>query len=374
MKKIRPILGRFIPTMQPTYASYEELMQAHGGRTYAEIKHDGYRVQVHKGRKRLKIFTRNGNELNYPCYPEIVQIAKQLPVCIIDAELVGEGSTHKEVYDNVKSRFRRPNIKEATINKYLESGIIDDTPLSLRLFDTLRFERKGLLDLPFTERTSYTDSFDIPGLVPVDHQLVRGVEDLEAVIEDTFKQKHEGLVCKNPDSLYHPGGNGIDWVKYKRSESLDLVIVGFYLGGSSELPFTSVLCATYNPDKGQYETLGKIGATRNGLAKEIQAAVKGKTSRRAPKNVAFSEKLSRDAYANHVPTMYIDPNSSVVLEVSAMNLYRSDNWQTCGLDQGKAFSMRIGYAKQLRPDKSPQQATTTPTIWKLYNLQKGEAE
>lgn len=374
MNKIRPILGRFVPTMQPTYATYEELMKAHGGRTYAEIKHDGYRIQVHKGRKRLKIFTRNGNELNYPCYPEITEIAKQLPVCIIDAEMVGEGNHHKEVYDNVKSRFRRPNIKEATMDRYIESGIIQSTPLSLRLFDTLRFERKGLLDLPFAERSAYTDSFDVHGLTPVDHSLVHGEENLENVVGNAFRQGHEGMVCKNPDSLYHPGGNGIDWVKFKRSESLDLVIVGFYMNESGNAPFTSVLCATYNPKTNQYETLGKIGATRNGIANEIYAAVKGKTSNKAPKNVTFSEKLSRESYRNHVPAMYINPEQSIVLEVSAMNLYRADNWQTCGLEDSKAFSMRIGYAKQLRQDKSSRQATTTDIVWKLYDLQKGGSE
>jgi hypothetical protein len=64
----------------------------------------------------------------------------------------------------------------------------------------------------------------------------------------------------------------------------------------------------------------------------------------------------------------------VVLEVKALNLDFSDNWQSCGMKDGKAFSMRIGYAHRLRPDKSPRQATATSVIRKLYSLQKRKGE
>lgn len=368
-----PRLGEFIPTMQPSYATVDELMDAHDGRTWAEIKHDGYRIQVHRGRRLLKMFTRNGNELNYQCYPDLVEIASRLPTCIIDAEMVAEGNSHKDVFDRVKRRFRKQGIKQETIDKYLASGIVDDIPLHLSIFDTLRFERKGLLHLPFDERMSYTEAFGAPDILPVDGEMVWGSEDLESLISDVTGRGEEGLVCKNPDSPYLPGSDRIDWVKFKRSETLDLVIVGFYQNGNyvRELPFTSVLVAAYNEDAAVYETMGKIGVTRDALALDIHDQVRECTTEARPDKVVFSEKLDRPSYSMHVPDFYIDPEQSVVLEVKAMNLNFNRNWQTCGRKGDRAFSMRIGYASQLRPDKTPRQSTTTDIVRKLYEIQEG---
>jgi ATP-dependent DNA ligase len=366
-----PRLGVFIPTMQPTYADYDEVMRAHNGRTLVGIKHDGYRVQVHKGNKRLWIFTRNGNELNYDCYPDIVSFAERLPVCIIDAEMVGEGRNHKAVYDCVKSRFRRPGIRQDTVDEYLESGMVERSPLSLRVFDTLRFRRRTLLGRCLEEREEYTMCFDLPGIVPVEQKVAQTSAELESLVEGSFSECEEGVVCRDPCSVYRPGSSSIDWVKFKRSETLDLVVVGFYTSSRVGLPFTSVLCATYDSKSGRYQTLGKVAVARKGISEEIFENTRGNMSRHASVDVCFSGKLERGAYSHHVPDAYIDPELSVVLEVKTMNIYRSENWQTCGLENGKAFSMRIGYANQLRLDKRPRQCTTTDAVWKLYALQEG---
>jgi hypothetical protein len=50
----------------------------------------------------------------------------------------------------------------------------------------------------------------------------------------------------------------------------------------------------------------------------------------------------------------------------------TQNNQTCGRNDTKAYSLRIAYAKDLREDKKPLQATTTQDVAKLYSLQKGE--
>jgi len=356
--------------MQPSYASIDDTMEAHQGRTWAEIKYDGYRVQVHRGKKTLKIFTRNGNELNYACYPDVTEIAETLPVCILDAELVSHSTNHKTTFDNVKKRFRRPGLKSESVEKYLDSGIVSEVPLSLRVFDVMRFERKGLLHLPFDERTEYTEMFNIKGLTPVDHARITDRDMLEAYIESAFESGQEGVVCKDPRSVYRPGSRTLDWVKFKRSETLDLVVVGFYENEDlPDMPFTSVLVAAYNDSTGKYETLGKVGTTREEFAKDIHEKTKDNTSDAPSRYVELSEKLSRESYARHVPQKYIDPEKSVVLEVKAMNLNYNENWQTCGEQDGKAFSMRIGWVNQLRPDKSPKQATTTETIRTLYELQ-----
>jgi ATP-dependent DNA ligase len=359
--------------MKPLYATYEQVMQEHKGRTFAEIKHDGYRIQIHKSDSGLKMFTGDGKEYNYQCYPEIVAAAERLPVCILEAELVGEGKNHKEVFDKVKKRFRRGGVSQKSIDKYLESGVIDEMPLHLKVFDTLRFEKKGLLYTPLEERRGYTERFDSKGISPADLAIVTSAADLSDLVDWTIKSGHEGRVCKNPTSFYDPGSANTNWVKFKRSEPLDLVVVGIYKNAeyATDLPFSSVLCAAYNDQTQRYETIGKIGVTRNGIAREINEEIAHRIRSERPSNVAFSEKLDRDAFAKYVPTAYVDPEQSVVLEVKAMNLNFADNWHTCGAKDGKAFSMRIGFANQIRYDKAPNMSTKTRAIRSLYQIQEG---
>lgn len=58
-----------------------------------EIKHDGYRVQVHVAGGAVCIYTRNGLVWNdtFPPLPEVSAELAELPNCIIDAELCALG-------------------------------------------------------------------------------------------------------------------------------------------------------------------------------------------------------------------------------------------------------------------------------------------
>lgn len=374
-KKELPLLGQFIPVMKPLYASTSELMETHGGQTYAEIKHDGYRIQIHKTKRKATLFTGRGNEYNYNCYPDVVEIVSNLPNGIFEAELVGEGSSHKQVFDNMKKRFRREGISDKSVEKYIDSGVVDQVPLSLRLFDTIRFERKNLLYAPIEKRREYTEKIDEKGIDIIEQQTVTGEDALSDLIKQTFDAREEGLVCKKPGSLYRPGKAHNDWVKFKRSETLDLVVVGLYANRdtSSEMPYTTALCATYNDSESRYETIGKVGLSRNGRGREVMNEISEKLSERRPSNVKFSEKLDTEANNRHVPDVYVNPEQSIVLEIKAMNINYANNWQSCGDSDGKAYSLRIGFVEELRHDKSPKMATKTSAVAKLYELQEGGA-
>jgi DNA ligase-1 len=370
-KQYSPVIGTFIPTMQPGYYTPEEVMEAHKQTTQADIKYDGYRTQIHKKGSQFKIFTRNGNELEYECYPEITEIVKKLPSGIIEAELLGQGKTHKETFDNIKKRFRKPGLSEVSKDKYFESGIIKSTPLQLRVFDVLQFEGKNYMDLPLHERRRKIETFEEYGILPAETTLITSEEELLKVLEDTFAKRLEGRVCKDPQSKYIPDNNkSIEWVKFKRSESLDLVVVGTYNEPSynTQIPCTSVLCAAYNRETKEFETLGKIGVTRNGLINKLYPMIEKKLTIEIPENLSITEKL----IAQTKPVKYVNPLESIVLEINAMNIDFTQNNQACGREHSKAYSLRIAYAKEIREDKKPIQATTTQDIIKLYQMQKGE--
>jgi ATP-dependent DNA ligase len=364
-------LGKFIEPQKPGYATPEEMMAAHGGVTSAEKKYDGYRLQVHKSKDgRFWIFTSSGNSIELQCFPELVVIAKRLPQCIIEAELVADGKSHKEVFDKVKHRFRKSGLSGSALQKYMDSGIISKSPVSIRVFDTLMFEDKKLISEPQQVRRYYTERFDSIRIQPSQMNCISSVEALVSLISETVKNREEGLVCKNPHGLYTPGGRTLDWVKFKRFETLDLVVVGFYPENDHGLPFGSVLCAVYDDDIKKYTTIGKISVIRNKLANEIYPYVQGRMTRNVPGGELFISPKS----SKFLPELFINPEDSVVLEVRAMNIEHNDsNWQSCGLalsPDRKSFSLRIAYAMQIRLDKKPRQATSTEQIKKLFELQE----
>lgn len=362
-------IGTFVPTMQPVVGTTQEVIQAHGT-TFADVKYDGYRVQVHRNSK-VKLFTRSGQELNYACYPDIVSLVKHMPEGIFDAEMVGEGNSSKETFHHVQQRFRKPDMGVESVERYIASGIIQEVPLSLRLFDVLQFEKKNAIPLALSERRTLVERISEKGIEPAETQQVGSVEELENVLAATFMQGKEGRVCKDPASVYRSGKHGLDWIKLKRSEPLDLVVVGTYETKLCEngLPFTAVLGATYNDRTGLYEPLSKVVVTKKGFADELNKAIRPYLSKERPGSVVFSERLGQKSYASKVPTQFIDPEKSVVLEVSALNINFVDTWHSCGREGNKAYSLRMAAPVQVRYDKTPKQATSTSSIAKLYKLQ-----
>ena len=99
---------------------YADIIKRHGGSTLAEIKYDGYRVQVHKG-KELSLFTRNLNTLNARVFPDVTKNLENLPAGIYDGELVGHG-TSIEGFNAVKKRVRSE----------LDNSLVEHFPLDIR--------------------------------------------------------------------------------------------------------------------------------------------------------------------------------------------------------------------------------------------------
>src|SRR5205823_10467992 len=71
-----------------------------------EIKHDGFRVIARKDAKRVRLYSRPGNDLTYR-FPLIVEAlsALRLRSCIIDGEAVSCGADGIASFDRI--RYRR---------------------------------------------------------------------------------------------------------------------------------------------------------------------------------------------------------------------------------------------------------------------------
>jgi bifunctional non-homologous end joining protein LigD len=94
-----------------------------------EIKHDGYRVIARKNGKRVRLYSRPGNDLTYR-FPLIVEALAKLSSrsCIIDGEAVACGDDGIALFDRIRYRHH-----DADVFLYAFDLIELDTALRLPL-------------------------------------------------------------------------------------------------------------------------------------------------------------------------------------------------------------------------------------------------
>jgi hypothetical protein len=81
-----------------------------------EVKHDGFRVIARKNGKRVKLYSRPGNDLTWR-FPLIVEaVAKLRPAsCIIDGEAVACGEDGLSSFDRAKSGHCRASCRASRL-------------------------------------------------------------------------------------------------------------------------------------------------------------------------------------------------------------------------------------------------------------------
>ncbi|OGJ22203.1 hypothetical protein A3K73_06390 [Candidatus Pacearchaeota archaeon RBG_13_36_9] len=331
---------------------YSEIMKTHKGKSYVQIKSDGYRVQVHNNGD-LRMFTRGLNEFNPVAFPEVIQKLRNLPHGIFDGELVGL-EDGKRGFDAIKARKRES----------LDVDLVMQYPLQIKFFDVLNLEGKDLIQLPLYERRRVLENYF--GNVSEQWEISSPY-----ALEERYKQVTdglglEGLVCKNPNSEYLIGKKTKDWIKLKKFLTLDLVVLGVYQGEgkASKLPFAALLLGTKN--NGYYETITKVGIAKRDIIEYIQRKISSTYTKDIPKNVIISDAINKRSYSGKRPDRYVVPEKSAVVEVETMNVTCSDNWHSCGLKNGEAYSLRIPIVQKYREDKMPYDATTTQQIREIF--------
>ena len=77
----------------------------------------------------------------------------------------------------------------------------------------------------------------------LEHIKVSGWNNIEAVHDTYVSEGFEGVVIRNPDKPYKPGGRTNDMIKVKKYKSEDFKVIGYKLGlrGSEDMTFTCEL-------------------------------------------------------------------------------------------------------------------------------------
>ncbi|RYD89716.1 MAG: DNA ligase D, partial [Sphingobacteriales bacterium] len=136
-----------------------------------------------------------------------------------------------------------------------------DGALHYYLFDLLWLDGHSLTDLPLRERQSI-----LRAVVPSDHPFLRVSNVIEGAGAEAFEQARslhlEGVMAKDPDSIYTPGLRTPEWLKIKTEKSQELVIGGYTINEGTSKPFSALLLGIYEDGKLQYVTPVGTGFTR----------------------------------------------------------------------------------------------------------------
>jgi DNA ligase-1 len=354
------------PMLAERLSSPEEILEKLGGKCVAEYKYDGERLQAHKQGERVTLYSRRLENISSQ-YPDAVELFKKhvrAKEAILECECVAVDPDTGEMrpFQELMHRRRKYGIEKA----------IKDYPVSLFMFEALYVDGKDLTLEPYpTRRKTLERVVEKSDRTKVaDYMIAKNAVELEKFFLEAIENGCEGLVCKSigKDSVYQAGARGWLWIKYKRdyksemTDTVDLVVVGAFHGrGKRAGAYGALLLAAYNPQNDTFETVTKCGTgfTDEDLAKLPKILQRHIVQHKHPR---VNSTLQAD--------VWFEP--SVTIEVLGAEITLSPI-HTCALDsvrKGSGLAIRFPrFTGNYRPDKAPEDATTSGEILEMYRNQ-----
>lgn len=234
------------PMLAQTATGVSDALERLGGAAILETKLDGARVQIHRKRSEVSVFTRSLDDVTHRL-PEVVEATLALPATdlIADAEAIALRPDG------------RPQPFQVTAARFGRKTADDLEPLSVFIFDLLHVDGRDLLDLPTEERLAALDA-----VVPPDRRVERIVTADAAVaqqfLDRTLEAGHEGVMAKSSTAPYEAGRRGSGWLKVKPVHTLDLVVLAVERGsGRRTGKLSNIHLGARDPDTGGFVMLGK---------------------------------------------------------------------------------------------------------------------
>ncbi len=323
------------PMMAEMADDLEAVFQEHGEGTVLEYKLDGARIQIHRKAGRVKVFTRRLTEVT-ESLPEVVEWAAAFRGgdLLVEGEVVAVDKRGRPLpFQDLMRRFRRVHDIEALRRRI---------PLELYLFDALVIEGTLLIDRPHRERWRALEEA-VPKKLLVPRLTEPTATTAKAFMQKALEAGHEGLMAKDPASPYTPGKRGKRWLKVKRAETLDVVILAAEWGHGRRKEWLSNYHLGVRDEAGAFHMIGKTfkGLTDAEFREMTEALLR--------------LKVREDPYVVRV-------RPEVVVEVAYNEIQRSPHY-----DSG--FALRFARITGVREDRTPEDVDTLDRLKDLYDRQ-----
>ena len=338
-----------------------EIMTRLGPTVWVEDKYDGIRCQLHREGTTVRLYSRDLHDISNQ-FPEVVAAARDLPWAgILDGEILAWRDGTVLPFIALQSRLGR---------KDPSAAILAEVPVIFVAWDVLGLDeatgapnargsaRDGVvaptLELPLTERRRLLEQLRLPlategGGFALSHlSEATSTDDLEAAFAEARARRNEGLMVKDPTSIYSPGRRGYGWLKMKKAlATIDCVVVGVEVGhGKRHGVLSDYTFAVRDEASDRLVTIGKAysGLTDAEIA-------------------TMTRWFDEHTISHHGRYRVVEP--TVVVEVAFDVILRSNRHKS-------GFALRFPRIARLRLDKDAREADTLETVTRLYEgLQAG---
>jgi DNA ligase 1 len=356
---IRPMLAERVQTSK-------EALEKVSGKAAVEFKLDGERVQIHRGDKKVQIFSRSLENITH-YYPDVAEASRTITLrnFIIEAEVVAINKYTEEFLPFQELMHRR--------RKYDIDKNVENYPVSVNVFDILYASGRDKTNLPYIERRALlkdtiTNTVD-RRLTLIQQRIVSSVDQLEKFMAKSIEYGCEGLMVKQTNSPYRAGARGFAWIKIKREyrselvDTLDLVIIGGSYGRGRRVGrYGALLLAVYDKNENVFKSVCKVGSgfTDEVLEELFTDLGKYMIPKKHPR---VYSKLEMNTW--FIPT--------IVIEIIASEITLSPEYDA-GMDsirKGFGLSLRFPkFTKKIRRDKNPQDITDESELIEMYRKQR----
>jgi DNA ligase 1 len=330
---------------------------------WVEDKYDGIRAQVHSSGDEVRIFSRTRDDIteSFPELPE--QLAGLRENAILDGEIVAWSTLDEPgralPFSALQQRLGRKKVSDETLRK---------VPVAFLAFDALYAGGELLIDRPLLERAKSLDQL-LAERKPVQRRgreqarfefepetelfatrvfrapvfQASSPEELNQLFDAAQARGNEGLMIKDPMSVYAPGRRGKSWLKLKRElATLDVVVTAVEYGHGKRIGVLS----DYTFAVRDGERLVNIGKAYSGLT-DIEIA-------------EMSQWFLQHVVEDQGFRLLVEPK--IVLEVAFNNMMISERHES-------GLALRFPRIVRLRTDKSPEDADTMERAREIYAKQ-----
>jgi bifunctional non-homologous end joining protein LigD len=231
-----------------------------------EIKWDGIRAIVYCQPGRIRIESRNHNDLT-GSYPELRGLVEVLGsrTAIFDGELVAFDDDGLPSFGRLQQRMHLSDL--AARRRATEVAVV------YVIFDVLYLDGRSTLHLSYRDRRALLDGLRLSGRSwgTPESQTGGGRQLLAATAERGL----EGVIGKRLDSRYDPGARNGAWIKLKNTHRQELVIGGWLPGrGKRRDQVGSLLVGCHTP-AGELRFAGRVGTGFTGAELDRLAGLLG---------------------------------------------------------------------------------------------------
>ena len=336
----------------------EEIKERLG--TFAiDTKVDGFRQQIHKVGNKVKIFSRQEEDIT-DMFPDVVENVKKIDHdFIIDCEAIA--------YDSENQKYHSFQITITRKRKYDILEKSKELPLHLKVFDCLYLDEKEIYGLPFIERRKIVEEyFNINDFVKATEiKITDDVNILEEVFLDRLALGFEGVICKDLNQPYKAGSRGYSWIKFKKSykgnlDTIDAVILGYDSGQGkrTELGIGALLVGIYDAETDKYYTIAKVGTgLSDDVIRELYERLEKKKLIKKPEYIV----------SNIVVDNFVVPE--IVVEINFDEITKSPiHTLKLESDSLQGIALRFPRLVKIRMDRSNKETTNKKEIEKISTV------